>query len=653
MELALPHIVVWTHGTGLGADLVAALVTHPVEVSEVRGLIEAQRAAAGPPVMLVVLVCPDDIHARVAEAMLLYPRVSLLVMAENPGDVSPGLIPAETRLVSVPVTGSLEVLCWHVAEALSRQSRSPPTPQRRLGPMFIEVDRRGVVGASCELSDSWFFPGPYPRPEESLLPLFHPEDRDAFADQLERVGQRAPIFFPIRVLDTNGSSHPMHVGLNASSPERVMLILQPLIDAAPIVGHRRGIRDPFTGLIDRWELWRRMEVDDAISRSTFVLHAKLDTFAAIATEMDFHQVDELFDRVASAITQIFPWPALPSRLSGGAFLILIKDMSTRQVKALSERLIQRIGRIRGSLVRDVNPLSMSIGAARVSQSDHDLAVRLAETAAREAHAAGGNQVVFAGPQTLIRSRLGDLQASLDLESWEVWLQPVVRPTDRQPEFHEALARFGNGPAPPASRSEFFTTGQAVGLLERFDRRMIIRSLEVLVANPGLRLSVNVTRETFLQESFPEFFLRSLEEADVAVDRVILEISPACLTLPTALVHARLERLQAGQVAVALDDFGSGICSLRHLTDFSLRMVKLDGIVTGYVADDPLQRNFVRMTVNLCRARGIQTAAEYIHTDQQMGQLVADGIDLFQGDLFGMASPVTDLFRPPPTSSSSL
>ena len=140
---------------------------------------------------------------------------------------------------------------------------------------------------------------------------------------------------------------------------------------------------------------------------------------------------------------------------------------------------------------------------------------------------------------------------------------------------------------------------------------------------------------------------------MAVDRVILEISPACLTLPTALVHARLERLQAGQVAVALDDFGSGICSLRHLTDFSLRMVKLDGIVTGYVADDPLQRNFVRMTVNLCRARGIQTAAEYIHTYQQMGQLVADGIDLFQGDLFGMASPVTDLFRPPPTSSSSL
>ena len=108
-----------------------------------------------------------------------------------------------------------------------------------------------------------------------------------------------------------------------------------------------------------------------------------------------------------------------------------------------------------------------------------------------------------------------------------------------------------------------------------------------------------------------------------------------------MVHPRLERLQAAGVAVALDDFGSGLCSLRHLADFPLAMIKLDGIVTGYVADDPLQRTFVRMVVNLCRARGIQTAAEYIRTDEQLGQLLADGIDLFQGELFGMPSPATD------------
>jgi len=54
MELALPHVVVWTTGPGLGSDLVAALAAHPVEVSEIRGQVEAERAATSRP----PLTCP-------------------------------------------------------------------------------------------------------------------------------------------------------------------------------------------------------------------------------------------------------------------------------------------------------------------------------------------------------------------------------------------------------------------------------------------------------------------------------------------------------------------------------------------------------------------------------------------------------------------
>ena len=653
MELAVPHIVVWTHGPGLGTDFVAALATHPVAVSEVRGLTEARRAASGPPQMLVVLVSPFDAPVRTAEAMLLFPGVAILLVADATVAADLNAAHSSTPVEVIPATLSLEMLCWHVTVALSRAARSADMPYYRLGPMLIEVDRQGVVATSCELGETWFFPGPYPLPGQSVLPLVAADDLPTFTGYLERAATDVPAFFPIRVLDANGATHPMHVGVRGVRADQVLLTLQPLIDGAPIVGHRLSIRDPFTGLIDRWELWRLMEEDDPTSRPTFVLHAQLDTFAATAANLDFHQVDELFARVASAITQVFPWPALPARLSGGGFLLLVKDLPGPRVKALGERLIRMVSRIQGGVVRDSHPLGLSLGVARVTGGDHDLAVRLAETAAREAEALGGSRLVLAGPQTLIRSRLGDLSASMDLDSWDVWLQPVVRPTDRLPEFHEALARFGTGTAAKVSRSEFFTTGQAAGLLERFDRLMIQKSLDLLAANSALRLSVNVTRETFALESFPDFFFRSLEETKVNEDRIIIEISPACLTLPLGVVHPRLERLRTAGITVALDDFGSGLCSLRHLTDFPLAMIKLDGIVTGYVVDDPLQRNFVRMVVNLCRARGIQTAAEYIRTDEQLEQLVADGIDLFQGELFGMPSPPTDYLgsrRVPPSAT---
>jgi EAL domain-containing protein (putative c-di-GMP-specific phosphodiesterase class I)/GGDEF domain-containing protein len=641
MELALPHVVVWTRGPGLGADLVAALAAHPVEVSEVRGLVEARRAAAGRQPMLVVLVCPQDRAARVAEVEAQFPGKPILLVSDSPGQWAPAQPSAAASIRELPASQPVEELCWHVAEALSRTAYTLETPERRLGPMLIEIDAQGVVGTARDLSAIWFFPGPYPRPGASILPLLQAEDRRLFARKLEQAAQGILSFFPVRVLDHGGSPHPMHAGLRTTGTGTVSLILQPLIDCAPIVGRRRGTRDPLTGLIDRWELWRQMQQGSATDGSSAVVFARLDAFETIAASMDFPQVDEVFDRVASALTQLFPWPAAPSRLTGGAFLVLVRNLSTQRIRALASRLIPMVNRIGGARNPDDPRFGMSIGIARVTDGDHDLAVRLAETAVCEAHAAGGNRAVVAGRETLIRSRVGDLAANMDLEDWEVWLQPVIRGADGRPEFHEALARFGAEASPRISRPDFFTTGRLEGLLERFDRLVMLRSLELLTAHPRLRLSVNVTRETFELESFPEHFLGLLRDANVDAGRVILEISPACLTMPSSMVRRRLRHLHVAGIAVALDDFGSGVCVLRQLTDFPLSIVKLDGLVTSYVGDDPLQRNFVRMVVNLCRARGIQTVAEYTRTREQMERLVEDGVDLFQGELLGMPQPVTD------------
>jgi diguanylate cyclase (GGDEF)-like protein len=651
MELALPHVVVWTTGPGLGTDLVAALAAHPVEVSEIRGLVEAERAATSRPPLLVVLVSPQDVSGRIAAAARIFPGVPILLYTRSPTPLAAADKPAGVVIEEQSANQPISEICWQVAELLSRTIRTSQTPERRLGPMRIELDRMGVVGGAFDLRGIWFFPGPYPRPGESLLKLLQPEDRGLFTRYLELAAEGAVSFFPVRILDDAGASHPMHAGLRFARAGRVDLILQPLIDCAPIVGRRRGTRDPLTGLIDRWELWRQMGTRGATSGPACVLFAKLDAFESIATTMNFQQVDEVFDRVASAIARVFPWPAQPSRLTGGAFLCLITDTAAERLGTRAQRLIQLVNHIGGEGVFNELRFGMSIGIADVADGDHDLAVRLAETAVREAHTAGGNRVVIAGADTLVHLRIGDLQANMDLDSWELWLQPVVRGTDGKPEFHEALARFGTAPKPKITRPDFFTAGQLAGLLERFDRMVLLRSLEMLTVYPQLRLSVNVTRETFATESFPEAAIAIVQDSQVDPSRIIIEISPVCLTLPEDLVRPRLQRLEDAGIAVALDDFGSGVCSLRHLTDFPIAMVKLDELVTSYVADDPLQRNFVRMVVNLCRARGIRTVAEWTRTIEQMQRLAEDGIDLFQGELLGMPMPPNEVLpqaKPPST-----
>jgi diguanylate cyclase (GGDEF)-like protein len=640
MQLALPHVVVWTRGPGLGTDLVAALAAHPVEVSEVRGLIEAQRAATGRLPMLVVLMCPVDTAARVAEAAAEFPGKPILLFAENPDTRAPLRPPADTWLEERPADQPLQEICWQVIETLGRTAPGLDAPDSQIMPLLVDLDASGTVGPAYDLRERWFFPGSHPRPGSSLLSLVQPEDH-ALVTQNLRNASRLPTFFSLRVLDRDRSPHPMYAGLRAVTESRLLLILQPLIDCAPIVGRRRGTRDPLTGLIDRWELWRQMEQEPASSAPSAVMFARLDAFERFAATMNFQQVDEVFDRVASAIMQVFPWPAAPSRLSGGAFLLLIKNASLPQIEPRAQRLIRMVNRIGGDAESDMLHYGLSIGVAQVCDNDHDLAVRLAETAVREAHAAGGNRVAEAGPQTLIRSRVGDLAANLEFDTWEVWLQPVVRGTDGWPVFHEALARFGTAGQEPVSRPEFFTTGRLEGLLNRFDRLVLLRALELLATHPHLRLSINVTRETFAVDTFPEHFIGLLQDAVVNPGQAILEISPACLTLPSDMVRRRLVQLATAGIEVALDDFGSGVCLLRHLTNYPLSIVKLDELVSVYVADDPLQRNFVRMVVNLCRARGIRTVAEYTRTREQMERLAEDGVDYFQGELLGMAMPAAE------------
>ena len=644
VELALPHVVVWSRGPGLGTDLVAALAAHPVEVSEVRGLVEAQRAATSRPPLLVVLVCPQNAVGRLAEASQTFPGIPILLYADSPAPLAAGGIPAGVQLDERSSGLPLQEICWQVAEALSRTARTSEAPERRLGPMRIELDRKGVVGTLFDLRGIWFFPGPYPKAGESLLPLLQSEDRDLFARHLDLAEQGSVSFFPVRVLDHSGAPHPMHAGLRFAGGGRVDLILQPLVDCAPIVGRRRGTRDPLTGLVDRWELWQRMEQQELSSRPALVLFAKLDAFESIFTTMTFQEVDEVFDRVASAIARVFPWPIQPSRLTGGEFLLLITEMSAERVEHRARLLIRMVNRIGGEGVFNEPRFGLSVGIADVTGGDYDLAVRLAETGVREAHAEGGNRVVIAGADTSISSRFGELQANMDLGSWEIWLQPVVRDSVGGPDFYEALARFGVAPHAMITRPDFFTTGQLMGLLERFDRQVLLRAIELLVAHPHVRISVNLTRETFATDSFPDSAIDIVRESLIDPGRIIFEMSPVCLTLPSDMVRMRLKQLDHAGIGVALDDFGSGVCSLRHLTDYPITMVKLDELVTSCVADDPLQRNFVRMVVNLCRARGVRTVAEYTRTIEQMQRLAEDGVDLFQGDLLGVAQSPAAILR---------
>jgi len=659
LEITLPHVVVRICGSGVGPDLVAALGLHPVEVTEARDASEARRVAGGRPAVLVVVTDPPDARAPTAETWSVFPKTPILIVApaaRGAAAQQPALGPQagdKGWVDSIPGDLPLADICWHVMEALSRANRLTSVLDPPIGPVSIDVDDQGRVTAGGDCVEGVLINGQRLMAGKTILDLLAPADRPLLATSLRQAPLGEAWFSPMRLLDPRGGTHTVSIGTRHTAEGRRCLLIQPLVAGGPTVGRHVNNRDSVTGLLTRWGMARELE---SLARSNpedpgaVILVLKLENFAAIGEYVGHAATDTLLVRVGSVLNCVLPYPALVSRVMGDTFHVCLTEGGIDAAVRSAERLIEGINGIDVPGFSSDFHLRAAVGIAAVSRKDFDFAIRLADSGVDAAAAEGGNRAVVVGtPSSGVVAH--DLSAAMELGSWEVWLQPVVGQAGGHAPFHEALARFGNGRGRVMTRPDFFATGWGQGLLERFDLIMLQRVLEILASHPYARISVNVSRETFVSKAFPGSFLEPIRALPDGCERVILEISPHCLEMPTPAVKSRLESLAAAGVAVAVDDFGSGICQLRSLTQFPLAIVKLDQLATGYIDDDPLQREFVRVVVSICRARGMTTVAEYTRSPEQMARLIEDGVDWFQGELFGMPAPAAAVLAPPAVGAS--
>jgi EAL domain-containing protein (putative c-di-GMP-specific phosphodiesterase class I) len=86
--------------------------------------------------------------------------------------------------------------------------------------------------------------------------------------------------------------------------------------------------------------------------------------------------------------------------------------------------------------------------------------------------------------------------------------------------------------------------------------------------------------------------------------------------------------------VALDDFGAGHTSLRHLQSLAVDMVKIDRAFIQNIAESPENQVFLRHLLGLAKGFGFSTVAEGIETADEAAILRREGVDFLQGFYYG-------------------
>ena len=230
------------------------------------------------------------------------------------------------------------------------------------------------------------------------------------------------------------------------------------------------------------------------------------------------------------------------------------------------------------------------------------------------------------------ARAGALGVAVSQRRFNLAFQPVVSLTTGMAHHHEVLVRFEDGASPFAQ----IRMAEEFDLIGELDNAIVEKAVQRLVQDRSgaLRLAVNISGRTIVDESFIDNVSRLLAKFDPAKGRLIFEIteSSAINDLPRANRH--IQALRALGSMVCLDDFGAGSASFAYLQELSLDIVKIDGRYVRELAENGRDGAMVRHLVSLCRDLNIRTVAEMVETVEVEEVIRKSGVDFAQGWLFG-------------------
>jgi predicted signal transduction protein with EAL and GGDEF domain len=232
----------------------------------------------------------------------------------------------------------------------------------------------------------------------------------------------------------------------------------------------------------------------------------------------------------------------------------------------------------------------------------------------------------------------ELRRAMSERTLQVHYQPIVAAAGSHIVGVEALLRWthpSRGAIPPAV---FIPVAESSGLMDELGAFVLRQALTDARRWPDLFVAINLSPIQVRDRALIHIVQALLDEAGIEPHRVVLEITEGVMIESPQDARARLQKLRALGVRIALDDFGSGYSSLSYLQQFPLDKLKID---KSFV--DPLGRSansgvIVQAIVALGRALGLSVLVEGVETEEQRVLLRLAGCDEMQGFLFARAVP---------------
>ncbi|MEN8107357.1 MAG: EAL domain-containing protein [Pseudomonadota bacterium] len=425
--------------------------------------------------------------------------------------------------------------------------------------------------------------------------------------------------------------------------------------------------DSLTGLPNR--RYFNQELEDEITwvsqhgKTSALLFVDLDQFKYINDTLGHAAGDRVLVQAACSLQENLRKNDLIARFGGDEFTIVLKDINQESAVRLVEDLMKIMQDIH--FVEDGQSLSVlcSIGVTMIDSGrcTPDELLSQADFACHEAKACGRNRYHFHEVSSQEKRRMTAdmgwsqrIRNALKDNSLLLHYQPIIDLDSGHPAMYEVLLRMrdeNNNIIPPAA---FMPAANRFGLMVDIDHFVIRNAMEALASfrkqGHDIRFTLNLSGHVFNDTNLVSFVRENLEKNGLDPAAVILEITEQVAVRHLEQARGLIHELMAFGCRFALDDFGAGFSSFNYLKHLPVDYIKIDGGFIRNMANDRVDQAMVKSIIQIAKAVGKKTIAEYVQDGETLTMLHELGVDYAQG--FHIREPSETLIGNPMDSKGA-
>ena len=375
----------------------------------------------------------------------------------------------------------------------------------------------------------------------------------------------------------------------------------------------------------------------------YLLVLDINKFKMINKAYGYKTGDTILNGIGEELEKTLGKQSLICRYSNDYFAVLFEY--AEDIRKIVNTLVKNIENLK--IDSNVYNLSVNMGIYKLTDADTNISVAMDK--AIIAHSASKGDVFdkFHIYDEKMEKELEkeskieqEMYQALMNKEFKVYYQPKVYVQDEKLYGAEALVRWEhNGKmVPPSEFVPLFEKNKFILKLDVYVFEQVCSDMKKWKEKYGKEpvISVNVSREHFLDEHFLEKYMLIATKNGINTNKIDLEITESATVEAGIDIIEIMNKMKKLEFLISIDDFGTGYSSLSTLQDMPADILKIDKSFVDRIGKN--EKNMIDYILTMAKELKLTTIAEGVETKEQRDYLLEKECDIIQGYYYAKPMP---------------